>query len=443
MTEQIGRKTFLGRLGHFFHTPLAGGVVLIFFTVIALVLSNLESTGEWYAALWHTDFTVGLENFSLSKPLELWINDALMAIFFFAVGLEIKREIVAGELRSLSQASLPIAAAVGGMLVPAFIYFMFNDGQPSAGGWGIPMATDIAFALGILSMMGSRVPVSLKIFLTALAIVDDLGAILVIAIFYSSQLDWAMLIAAGIVFVLLVTLARTKVYKMRWYVIPAIALWVLFLKSGIHATIAGVLIAMTIPTSAKYSKEKFYATSKKLVDKFKEEDVNHVQVLNNDDQREILVEMRDLARNTMPPAQRLEHMLHPVVAFFIMPLFALCNAGVVISSEAASAMTSPQSMGIIWGLVLGKPIGIMLFSFIVLKLGIAAMPTGANYRTLFGVSCLGGIGFTMSIFINNLAFTDMFLISEGKISILVASVLAACVGSIMLILTSRKSNLMK
>ncbi len=441
MTRQLTKNTLWGKLAHFFHTPLAGGVVLIFFTVVALVLSNLESTSEWYAALWHTDFTIGLENFSLSKPLELWINDALMAVFFFSVGLEIKREIVAGELRSLSQASLPIAAAVGGMVVPALIYFMFNDGLPSDSGWGIPMATDIAFALGILSMMGRRVPLSLKIFLTALAIVDDLGAILVIAIFYSSQLDWAMLIAAGVVFILLVTMSRTKVYKMRWYIIPAIALWVLFLKSGIHATIAGVLIAMTMPTSAKYSKESFYAASQKLVNKFKASDVNRVQVLNNDKQREVLTQLRDLSRNTMSPVQRLEHSLHSVVAFFIMPLFALCNAGVVVPADTISALASEQSTGIIMGLVLGKPLGIMIFSLIVLKLGVAAMPSGANYRTLLGVSCLGGIGFTMSIFINNLAFTDVELISTGKIAILVASVLAAVLGALMLTLASPKKKL--
>lgn len=428
----MSKQSFAGKLAHFFHSPLAGGVVLIFFTAIALILSNLEATSHWYASLWHTDFSIGLEGFSLSKPLELWINDALMAIFFFAVGLEIKREIVVGELRSFSQASLPIAAAVGGMVVPALIYALFNGGAPAAHGWGIPMATDIAFALGILSMMGKRVPLSLKIFLTALAIVDDLGAILVIAIFYSGELDWVMLGSAAGVFALLVVLGRGKVTHIRWYVIPAIALWVLFLKSGIHATIAGVLIAMTIPVTSQFSKEKFYGASQKLVAKFKEVDVNHVQVLRNEPQRDVLNKIHLLARGTISPAQRLEHALHPIVAFVIMPLFALCNAGVVIPADAVDALASTQSMGIVMGLVVGKPVGIMIFSLIVLKLGIAAMPSGATYRTLLGVSCLGGIGFTMSIFINSLAFTNAEFIATGKISILVASVLAAVVGALIL-----------
>ncbi len=437
MIKSHQSNSFLSKISHFFHTPLAGGVVLIFCTIVALVLSNLEATSAWYASLWHTNFTIGFEGFGLTKPFELWINDALMAVFFFVVGLEIKREIVAGELRSLSQASLPIAAAVGGMIVPALIFHFFNIGLPSDSGWGIPMATDIAFALGILSMMGKRVPLSLKIFLTALAIVDDLGAILVIAIFYSSQLDWTMLGAAAVVFAFLIMLARRRVYTMRWYLIPAIALWVLFLKSGIHATIAGVLVAMTMPATSKFSKENFHQKSDKLIDEFKKSDVPRVQVLNNETQRAQLQQLRVLARNTMSPVQRLEHALHSSVAFFIMPLFALCNAGVVIPNDAIGSLTSPEAQGIIFGLIAGKPIGIMLFSFVVLKLGIAAMPSGANYRTLFGVACLGGIGFTMSIFINSLAFTDPNYIATGKIAILVASVLAATIGVLMIRLTTK------
>ncbi len=428
MVTNNDSKSLWGKLTHFFHTPLAGGVVLIISTIIALVLSNLDATSQWYASLWHTNFTIGLEGFSLTKPLELWINDALMAVFFFAVGLEIKREIVAGQLRSLSQASLPIAAAIGGMVVPAMLYFAFNSGTPSIDGWGIPMATDIAFALGILSMMGSRVPVSLKIFLTALAIVDDLGAIVVIALFYSTELHITSLISAGVVFALLLILNRFKVFAMRWYLIPAIVLWVLFLKGGIHATIAGVLVAMAIPTASKFSKEKLYGSGKRLLDHFKQEDVNHVEVLNNEPQREALQNLRVLARNTMSPVQRIEHALHSPVAFFIMPLFALCNAGVVIPADTLAALSTPQSLGIIIGLVAGKPIGIMLFSILVIKLKIAALPSGATMRTILGVSCLGGIGFTMSIFINSLAFTDPSMIATGKIAILIASVVAALVG---------------
>lgn len=415
-----------------FHSPIAGGAVLILCTVVALVLANTESTAHFYHSIFTTDFTIGFTGFALSQPFEVWINDALMAVFFFAVGLEIKREVVAGELRSFRQASLPIAAAIGGMIVPALIYAAFNAGSETASGWGIPMATDIAFALGILSLMSTRVPVSLKIFLTALAIVDDLGAILVIAIFYSSQLDWGALAAAGGLFLLLLALAKYRVYTMRWYLIPAIILWLLFLKSGVHATIAGVLIATALPTTSKFSKEHFWSASGKLLAKFKDTDAPHVEVLRNEQQRSVLQQLRVLARNTMSPVQRLEHALHPAVTFFIMPIFALCNAGVVLSADAVPAIMGDQSVGIIAGLVLGKPIGILLFSFIVLKLGIAAKPSGATWRTMAGVSCLGGIGFTMSIFIDSLAFTDPQYVAVGKIAILTASVLAALIGSAIL-----------
>lgn len=433
-------KNFIGAIHRFFHSPLAGGVVLIFCTVVALLLSNLDATSAWYASLWHSKLAIGFEGFALSKPLEMWINDALMAVFFFSVGLEIKREIVAGELRSFKQATLPIAAAIGGMVVPALIYTLFNAGTPTQSGWGIPMATDIAFALGVLMLMSKRVPLSLKIFLTALAIVDDLGAILVIAIFYSSTLHWGLLLVAAVVFGFLLLLSKMRVYKMRWYLIPAIILWILFLFSGIHATIAGVLIAMTIPTSAKFSKESFYATGNKLMRKFKSDDVNHVQVLNNEKQFDTLQRLRHLSHNTMAPVQRLEYSLHSVVAFFIMPIFALCNAGVVLSGDMGTIFASDQTIGIILGLVLGKPLGIMLFSYVVLKLRVAAMPSGATWHTLFGVACLGGIGFTMSIFINNLAFSDPAIIAAGKVAILAASVLAAVVGCLVLLARKKTDN---
>lgn len=435
-------KNFAEKLSHFFHSPIAGGVVLIFCTIVALTLSNMEATAHWYHDIWWRDFTIGFDGFALSKPFELWINDALMAVFFFAVGLEIKREIVAGELRSLSQASLPIAAAIGGMIVPALIYFAFNSGTPAASGWGIPMATDIAFALGILMMLGKRVPVSLKIFLTALAIVDDLGAILVIAIFYSASIDWFALGAALVVFMFLILLNKTRVFKMRWYLIPAIVLWLLFLKSGIHATIAGVLIAFAMPTASKYSKERFTAGSRRLLAKFTKADLPRIEVLQNEEQRETLQSLRVLARNTMSPVQRLEHSLHASVSFFIMPLFALANAGVVISASSLPALAESQSVGIMLGLVLGKPIGIMLFSFLVIRFGLAAMPVGATWRKMLGVATLGGIGFTMSIFIDNLAFADPEMVAIGKIAILLASVAAGVLGSLILLGASSKGEVL-
>lgn len=423
------------------NSPLTGGIVLIACTILALTLSNIDATAAWYHDIWYKNFTLGFEDFHLSKPFELWINDALMAVFFFTVGLEIKREIVAGELRSIRQASLPIAAAIGGMIVPALIYTAFNAGQVTASGWGIPMATDIAFALGILMMLGKRVPISLKIFLTALAIVDDLGAILVIALFYSTSIDWSALASAGVVFAFLIILNKSRVYRMRWYLVPAVVLWLLFLKSGIHATIAGVLIAFAMPTSSKFSKERFTAGSRRLVARFTELDRPRTEVLSNPNQHLTLQELRILTRNTISPVQRLEHALQPTVTFFIMPLFALANAGVVFSSEAIASLAGHQSLGIIAGLVIGKPIGIMLFSFLVIHFGLAVMPTGATWRKLLGVAALGGIGFTMSIFIDNLAFTDPTMVGVGKIAILLASVLAAIVGTILVFSASRDDKI--
>lgn len=425
------------KLQKFLASPLAGGVLLIICTIIAITLSNIETTSDWYHSLWTRNLTVGFDGFSISKPTELWINDALMAVFFFVVGLEIKREIVAGQLKSLKQASLPIAAAIGGMVVPAAIYFILNDGGVAKDGWGIPMATDIAFALGILSMMSSRVPLSLKIFLTALAIVDDLGAILVIALFYTSEIDWTMLIAAAAVFSFLLILNRNNVHKMRWYLFPSIILWILFLKSGIHATIAGVLIAMTMPSTAKYSKKFFLERSRELTDKFRAMDRGNIDVINNETQHHILQDLRVLSRNTISPVQRLEHALHQAIAFFIMPVFALANAGIPISIADLPYLASEQGLGIILGLVLGKPLGIMLFSFIAIKFGWSSMPSGANWSKLGAVACLGGIGFTMSIFIDNLAFTDPTLINYGKMSILVASVLAAAIGCLIMSATKK------
>lgn len=439
MNNHSFHKSFflVTKLQKFMASPLAGGAILILCTVIAITLSNMEATAHWYHGIWTRTLTIGFDGFAISKPLELWINDALMAVFFFVVGLEIKREIVAGQLSSIKQASLPIAAAIGGMIVPALIYFAFNDGGVAKDGWGIPMATDIAFALGILSMMSSRVPLSLKIFLTALAIVDDLGAILVIALFYTSEIDWTMLGAAAFVFAFLVLLNKSRVHKMRWYLFPSVVLWVLFLKSGIHATIAGVLIAMTMPSTAKFSKQLFLERSHKLIDKFRSTDRGNIDVINNETQHHILQDMRVLSRNTISPVQRLEHALHSTVAFFIMPIFALANAGIPISTADLPQLVSDQGLGITLGLVLGKPIGILLFSFVAIKVGWSSMPSGATWMKLAAVACLGGIGFTMSIFIDNLAFSDMTLINYGKMSILFASIMAAVIGCMMMLTTKK------
>lgn len=431
-------NSLFGRISLFMQSPLAGGTLLILCAIVALTLSHIPATAQWFHDIWEVPFTIGFEGFSITHTAKEWINDALMAVFFFAVGLEIKREIIAGQLRSFRQASLPIAAAIGGMLVPAAIYAFFNNGLDSAAGWGIPMATDIAFALGILAMFSSRVPLSLKIFLTALAVVDDLGAILVIALFYSSTINFIMLGVAALVFTFLIMLNVFNVYKMRWYLIPAIALWVLFLNSGIHATIAGVLIAMTMPATSKYSKSHFIGRSRELLKSFTTNNIRRVTVMCNHNQHHAVEELRMIARNTISPVQRLEHSLYGVVAFFIMPIFALANAGVVVSGEDLAQIAGPQGLGIGLGLVIGKPLGILLFSVLVIKTGVARMPEGATWRTIIGVGCLGGVGFTMSIFIDMLAFpAGSQLIDYGKMAILMASFIAAIVGAAVL-LTAKK-----
>lgn len=426
--------SFSAKLKHFFHSPLAAGSVLIFCTIIALMLSHIDGVATWFASIWETDLTIGVGGANLSHTFKEWINDGLMAVFFFLVGLEIKREMVVGQLSSIKQASLPVAAAIGGMLIPAAIYAFFNHDNPNTvGGWGIPMATDIAFALGILSMFSSKVPLSLKIFLTALAVVDDLGAILVIAIFYSSSLNLTMLALAGLVFALLVIFNICNVLQMRWYIIPAILLWLAFLHSGIHATISGVLIALTIPMTSRHSKAHFLGKSKEILVDFFANNKKRARIICNNQQHHDLEKLRVLTRNTIAPVQRLEFALHAPVNFFIMPLFALANAGVVMNSEGVAQLLSDQGIGIQLGLVLGKPIGILLFTWLVIKLGIGVKPSGSTWSKIFGVACLGGVGFTMSIFIDLLAFpAGSIYVDYGKMAILSASVIAAIIGAVIL-----------
>lgn len=354
----------------------SGGLVLIVCTLISLLLAN-SGLGKEYLSMWHLD--IG------SHSIEHWINDGLMAIFFLLVGLELVQEIYEGELSNVKTALLPISGALGGMLVPAFIYILFNHSTPTQSGFGIPMATDIAFALGILSLLGKRVPLPLKIFLTALAVIDDLGAIIVIAIFYTTGLAWTNLLLALGIFVLLLVL--NKVFNVRYlivYVIGGIAMWYFMLHSGVHATIAGVLLAITIP--------------------FKKADNKCLSV-------------------------KMQNWLHYPVAFGILPLFALANTAIFIDGRWDQAIGEPFTLGIIFGLLIGKPIGITLFSFISVKLRLCKLPTGVKWKELFGVGILGGIGFTMSIFITLLAFKgNDFLINESKLMILLASTFAGIIG---------------
>jgi len=356
----------------------------------------------------------------------------LMAVFFFVVGLEIKREVLVGELSSPRQAILPIVAAIGGMAFPAMFYLLFNISGPSQAGWGIPMATDIAFALGVLSLLGKRVPLSLKIFLTAIAIVDDLGAVLVIALFYTSQLVWVSLLAGLVFLVALIIVNRLGVRSPLVYGLLGIGLWVAFLKSGVHATIAGVLLAMTIPVRTRINTEEFLSNTEYFLGEFRKHGKPGESVLTNKDQRAAIQAIEVVAEHAQTPLQRLEHTLHPVVSYFIMPVFALANAGVSLHGNLLTTFTQPVTLGILAGLILGKQLGVFLASYLAIKLKWADLPSEMTWQRLYGLAWLSGIGFTMSLFIASLAFGDSEFLTDAKAGILLASLVAGTVGAVIL-----------
>lgn len=391
MTKLINLKIF----SHFFQSSSAGGILLLLSVCISLLIANTGLSSGFSEFL---SFPLGFETASLQLryPILLWINDGLMAVFFLFVGLEIKREIVEGELSSMRQAALPVLAAIGGVLVPALIYAAFNSGIPETSkGWGIPMATDIAFALGILSLLGSKVPSGLKIFLAALAIVDDLIAILVIAIFYSSELHFQYLGYAGAIFLLLIIFNRLGVKNLFFYLIPGIVMWYFIHHSGIHATIAGVLTALTLPTN--------------------EEDIDS-------------------------PLEKLEHALTRPVNFIIMPIFALANTNITFESGMVEGLAGNLSLGIVLGLFIGKPIGIFAMSWLSVKTNIADLPENTKWPHVLGLGLLGGIGFTMSIFIALLSFNHPEYQNEAKFAVLIASVLAGISGFLVLSIYNKKKN---
>ncbi len=411
----------------FAHKQSSGGILLILATAVALIWAN-SPWGEGYAALWHTKLTVGIGDFSISKDLTHWINDGLMAVFFLVVGLEIKREVLVGELSSARNAALPVAAAVGGVVVPATIYLTINAGTEGSAGWGIPMATDIAFALGVLALLGQRAPVALKVFLTALAIVDDIVAVLVIAFFYTSEISWGALgvgaaFLAALVVANLIGVGRTLVYA-----VLGIGLWLCFLLSGVHATIAGVLLALTVPAISFINPGAFLDRGRYILDRFERAGEKGENVLSNEERQAALHALNHAAYELEPPLHELEHTLHPWVVFAIMPIFALANAGVPLGGGIADALTSPVALGILAGLVVGKQLGITLFAWLAVRSGISELPGGINWRHVYGVGWLAGIGLTMSLFISDLAFSEGSLVDAAKLGILVASVIAGGVG---------------
>lgn len=412
---------------------LVGGVILIISTVIAVVWANSRFY-DVYHYVWHEikmGFVFG--NINTVATVGHWINDGLMALFFFTIGLEIKREVIAGELSTWKKASMPLAAAIGGMVIPALFYVLVNANNPqNLNGWGVPMATDIAFALGLLAMLGKRVPISLKIFITALAVADDLGAVLVIAVFYTQSIDFNELMMGGFFLLVLMGANYLGVRRTVFYgLVGFLGVWMAFVFSGVHATIAGVLIAFTIPARTKITETEYVSQLYRLTRIFDHIAPNKNNLLTKK-QLKTITKIDELSEKAHTPLQKLEHALHPVSSFIILPLFALSNAGVRIEGNIMELILNPISIGIIVGLTLGKPIGIAFASKLVVKLKISSLPEGINWHHVYGAGFLAGIGFTMSIFISELAFETDADKQIAKVGIFVASILSAVIGMVIL-----------
>jgi NhaA family Na+:H+ antiporter len=415
----------------------SGSMPLFIAAMAALVWAN--GATHSYHAFWHTQITFEIGHWHISKSMAHWIDDALMTLFFFTVGMEIKREILVGELASIKKAMLPIAAALGGMVVPAAIYVLFNYNQPTLRGWGIPMATDIAFALAVLAVLDKRVPMGLRIFLSALAIADDLGAVLVIAIFYTQAISWSHLLVAlmfmgGLLIANWLWVRRTPVY-----VVLGIGVWLAIMGSGVHATAAGAIVAMFIPARGKYDTDVFISEVQKNLDRFEcEDDSCGFTILLNKNHLASVLNIEMACHHVETPIQRMEYALHSLVAYLILPLFALANAGLVLRDlDIAAAVAQPVTLGIVLGLVLGKPAGIFLFTFLSVHVLRADLPMGVSWRHIAGVSMLGGIGFTMSLFISGLSFPGLEYAAYSKLGIITGSIIAGTGGLLILWFSSR------
>lgn len=439
IAEVQGRNKRLRQLIQFTHSSTKAAAIMLLAAIVALVGANTPAHGP-FLEFWHTQVSIGIGAFHGEMSFAHIINDIFMAVFFLLVGLEIKYEMTAGELTNIRQAILPILGALGGVLAPIAIYLAFNATHPEAFmGWGVPTATDIAFALGILSLLGSRVPNGVRVFLSTLAVADDIIAILVIAIFYGESPDLLWLGAAAIVFVALIVMNRMHVYSLVPYILVGCVLWFCVFSSGIHSTIAGVLLAFAIPSGSRVNLDNFFDWSNKrlrMANSFYEGD--ETPLVAQKDYITTVSSLSKISKQAVPPATRLEHKLYPWVYFLILPLFALTNADVAVTGlDFATVTSSPVVLGVFCGLVLGKPIGIMLFSFITVKTKIASLPEFVTWRHMLGASVLGGVGFTMAIFVANLAYADALLITEAKLSILVASTVAGVIGFVLLLLQAK------
>lgn len=426
-------------LDEFIHRQTTSGILLMLCAISALYLANSQ-WNEAYHHLLQMTFTIGVEGFQLSKSLHHWINDGLMALFFFVIGLELKREILVGELADPRQAMLPLIAAVGGMVMPVIIYIGINPSGHAFDGWGVPMATDIAFALGALALLGNRVPKNLLTFLVALAIVDDLGAVMVIALFYTETLNFFALATAGAVLAILMALNLGGIRHTLPYILLGVVLWIAMLKSGVHATLAGILLAFTIPMRPKYDPVRFLSLINEMVTQIKRAYQNEENIVKNDELRSRVQSLGEGIQLIQAPAQILEHKMHLSTAYIVVPIFSLANAGIPIDGATfGDIVTHPISMGIASGLVIGKLIGIAGFSWVAVKLGLTSLPQGLNFKHIAGVGLMGGIGFTMSIFIAELGFAhhaeDLLIAKTG---ILLASALAGVSGFLWLYFTSEK-----
>ena len=424
----------------FIHHETASGFLLMICAILALIAAN-TALAHTYEHILHTHVGFSFGEWHLEKTLHHWINDGLMALFFFVVGLEIKREILVGELSDPRQASLPIFAAIGGMVVPALIFASVNFGGEGISGWGVPMATDIAFAVGVMVLLGKHVPKSLLTFLVALAIVDDLGAVTVIAIFYTENISFGALGLVVVFLAVLIFFNLAGVRKPLPYLLFGILMWLAMLKSGVHATLAGVLTALTIPARPKYEPTCFSQLVRKLMDRFDSSYKPGTSIMRNDEQRSILQTLENGVHMVETPLQRLEHSMHLPVAFLVIPIFALANAGIPIELNSLSdTLSHPVSLGVILGLIVGKVLGIAGFAWLAIKLGWASLPLGANYIQLIGVALLGGIGFTMSIFIAELAYVGQpELLLMAKTGILFASLIAGVAGYLILRMSAPKT----
>ncbi|HXX79958.1 MAG TPA: Na+/H+ antiporter NhaA [Thermodesulfovibrionales bacterium] len=413
----------------FFKAEASSSILLMCATAVALLWAN-SPLGTAYHHFWDSELSVALRGHMIVRSLREWINEGLMTIFFFIVGLEIKREVSTGELASLKKALLPVGAALGGMVFPAFVYFGFNHGTPTVHGWGIAMATDIAFALGALFVLGKKIPLGLRVFLSALAIVDDLGAVVVIALFYTETIALSSL-ALGLVAVILMVIANLLwVRRTLVYALLGIGLWFALLGSGIHATVAGVLVAMCIPARGKYDTDRFLGEVSKYLGEFHcpPDGCGH-SILLNEKHRDAVQSIEFACHDVETPLQRLEHSIHPWVAYLVIPLFALANAGLTFGTiDIAHAFTSPVTLGVGLGLLFGKPIGIVLFSYLFTRKNLSSLPAGVSWPHLIGAGILGGIGFTMSLFITSLSFSDPLMLDFAKVGILIASFISGVVG---------------